>query len=168
MKDFGEVQALIPEASMARKENTKIQKILFPTDFSGASIHAAAYALLMARTYKATLYVLHVVDTSEEASGFYLPHLSYEKLDRELLESASGMLDKFCSTRFKGYRNIEKRVLSGEPYKEILKVIKGADIDMVVMGTFGKARIDRFFFGSTTERVMRKASCPVFVVPPPR
>lgn len=156
------------EASMARKDNTKIQKILFPTDFSGASIHAAAYALLMARTYKATLYVLHVVDTSEEASGFYLPHLSYEKLDKELLESASGMLDKFCSTRFKGFRNIEKRVLSGEPYKEILKVIKGTDIDMVVMGTFGKARIDRFFFGSTTERVMRKASCPVFVVPPPR
>jgi len=153
---------------MAQKERTKIQKILFPTDFSGASIHAAAYALLLAKTYKARLYVLHVVDTSEEASGFYLPHLSYEKLDKELMESAGEMLAKFCSTRFKGYRNIEKRVLSGEPYKEILKVIKGVDIDVIVMGTFGKARIDRFFFGSTTERVMRKASCPVFVIPPPR
>ena len=153
---------------MAQKERTKIEKILFPTDFSGASIHAAAYALLLAKTYKARLYVLHVVDTSEEASGFYLPHLSYEKLDKELMESAGEMLAKFCSTRFKGYRNIEKRVLSGEPYKEILKVIKGVDIDVIVMGTFGKARIDRFFFGSTTERVMRKASCPVFVIPPPR
>lgn len=153
---------------MARKESTKIQKILFPTDFSGASIHAAAYALLLAKTYKARLYVLHVVDTSEEASGFYLPHLSYEKLDKELMESARDMLAKFCSTRFKGYKNVEQRVLSGEPYKEILKVIKGIDIDMIVMGTFGKARIDRFFFGSTTERVMRKASCPVFVIPPPR
>lgn len=153
---------------MAHKESTKIQKILFPTDFSGASIHAASYALLLAKTYKARLYVLHVVDTSEEASGFYLPHLSYEKLDKELRDSAAEMLGKFCTTRFKGYKNIEQRVLAGEPYKEILKVIKGIDIDMIVMGTFGKARIDRFFFGSTTERVMRKATCPVFVVPPPR
>lgn len=156
------------EASMARKENSKIQKILFPTDFSGASIHAASYALSLAKSYKARLYVLHIVDTSEEASGFYLPHLSYEKLDRELKESAAGMLEKFCATRFKGYKNIEQRVLAGEPYKEILKMIKGMDIDLAVMGTLGKAGIDRFFFGSTTERVMRKASCPVFVVPPPR
>lgn len=153
---------------MNQKERNRIQKILFPTDFSGASIHAAAYALSLARAYKARLYVLHVVDTSEEASGFYLPHLSYEKLDREMRESAKEMLDKFCSARFKGLKDIEKRILAGEPYKEILKVIKGTDIDIVVMGTFGKARIDRFFFGSTTERVLRKSSCPVFVVPPPR
>lgn len=156
------------EASMARKENSKIQKILFPTDFSGASIHAASYALSLAKSYKAKLYVLHIVDTSEEASGFYLPHLSYEKLDKELKESAGEMLEKFCATRFKGYKNIEQRVLAGEPYKEILKMMKGMDIDLAVMGTLGKAGIDRFFFGSTTERVMRKASCPVFVVPPPR
>jgi len=37
-----------------------------------------------------------------------------------------------------------------------------------VMGTFGKARMDRVIFGSTTERVMRKSACPVLVVPPPR
>lgn len=153
---------------MNQKERTRIQKILFPTDFSGASIHAASYALSLAKAYKAKLYVLHVVDTSEEASGFYLPHLSYEKLDKEMKESAKEMLDKFCSARFKGFKGIEKRILSGEPYKEILKVVTGMDIDLVVMGTFGKARIDRFFFGSTTERVLRKASCPVFVVPPPR
>src|SRR3989304_10147738 len=109
---------------MARKESTKIQKILFPTDFSGASIHAAAYALLLAKTYKARLYVLHVVDTSEEASGFYLPHLSYEKLDKELMESAADMLAKFCSTRFKGYKNVEQGGLFGGPFKKRIKAKK--------------------------------------------
>lgn len=156
------------EALVDQKLKAVIRKILFPTDFSGASIHAASYALSLAKAYKAKLYVLHVVDTSEEASGFYLPHLSYEKLDREMRESAKEMLDKFCSARFKGFKDLEKHTLAGEPYKEILKVIRGSNIDLVVMGTFGKARIDRFFFGSTTERVMRKSSCPVFVVPPPR
>lgn len=153
---------------VANKEKSRIRRILFPTDFSGASIHAASYALSLARAYKARLFVVHVVDTSEEASGFYLPHLSYEKLDAEMKESAAGMLDKFCAVRFKGFRDMEKSVLAGEPYKEIIKAIRGSDIDLVVMGTFGKARIDRFFFGSTTERVLRKSSCPVFVVPPPR
>lgn len=153
---------------MVRKENTNMRNILFPTDFSGASIHAASYALSLAKAYKAKLHVVHVVDTSDEASGFYLPHLSYEKLDKELRESALTMLEEFCSLRFKGYKNIECRLLAGVPYKEILKLVKNIEMDLVVMGTFGKAGIDRFFFGSTTERVMRKATCPVFVVPPPR
>jgi len=157
------------EAVMAaKKENSKIQNILFPTDFSGASIHAASYALSLAKAYKAKLHVVHVVDTSDEASGFYLPHISYEKLDKEMRSSALAMLDEFCALRFKGYNNLESRLLAGVPYKEILKIIKNMEIDLVVMGTFGRAGVDRFFFGSTTERVMRKSSCPVFVVPPPR
>ncbi|HBG47762.1 MAG TPA: universal stress protein [Deltaproteobacteria bacterium] len=153
---------------MLPKQKLRIQKVLFPTDFTGASIHAASYALSLAEAYKAKLYVVHVVDTSREARGFYLPHLPFDKLDEEMMESATEMLRRFCEMRFKGYRNLESRVLDGEPYKEILKVINGSAIDVVVMGTFGKARIDRVLFGSTTERVMRKAACPVFVVPPPR
>lgn len=154
------------ETMAARNKKDLFARILFPTDFTDASANAAQYALSLARQNKARLYVLHVVDTSEEASGFYLPHLSYEKLDKEMVAGASDMLRKFCAARFKGYRNIEPQVLAGEPFKEILRVIKGGKIDLVVMGTFGKTRIDRLLFGSTTERVMRRASCPVLVVPP--
>lgn len=148
------------------KGKTRFERILFPTDFTSASENAAAVALRLARQNKARLYVLHVVDTGREATGFYLPHLSYEKLDREMVDAAREMVDDFSSRVFKGYRNIEKHVLKGEPYKEIVKVIKGMKTDLVVMGTFGKARIDRLFFGSTTERVMRQALCPVLVIPP--
>ena len=49
---------------------------------------------------------------------------------------------------------------------EILRLAASCKGCLVVMGTFGKARIDRFFFGSTTERVVRSASCPVLVIPP--
>lgn len=150
---------------MAAKKKT-IDKILFPTDFSGASEDAAEYALMMARQNKAKLYVLHVVDTSQEAAGFYLPHLSYESLDKDMKKSADEMLRKFSNKALKGYRDIEKRIIMGEPYREILKVAKGNKIDMIVMGTYGKAGIDRFLFGSTTERVMRSAKCPVLIIPP--
>jgi len=152
--------------AVKKNNNKTIRKILLPTDFSTVSEEAAAYALTLARQNKAKLYVLHVVDTSHEAAGFYLPHLSYEKLDKELKTVAADMLGKFASKMFKGYRNVERHVLAGEPSKEILKVVKGGAVDLIVMGTYGKEGIDRFFFGSTTERVMRKAGCPVLVIPP--
>ncbi|WKZ33449.1 MAG: universal stress protein [Thermodesulfobacteriota bacterium] len=151
-----------------RTKKPRIQKILFPTDFSGASIHAAGYALSLAEKYKARLRVVHVMETSREARGFYLPHLSFDKLDEEMRASAKDMLRKFVETRFKGFPDVETDLLEGEPYKEILKQVKTVDPDVVVMGTFGKARVDRVIFGSTTERVMRKSPCPVLVVPPPR
>ncbi len=151
-----------------RTKRPSIQRILFPTDFSGASIHAAGYALSLAEKYRAVLRVVHVIETSREARGFYLPHLSFDKLDEEMRESAKDMLRKFVETRFKGVAGVETDLLEGEPYKEILKQVRVVDPDIVVMGTFGKARVDRFVFGSTTERVMRKSPCPVLVVPPPR
>lgn len=151
-----------------KTKKPRIQRILFPTDFSGASIHAAGYALSLAEKYKARLRVVHVMETSREARGFYLPHFSFDKLDEEMRASAKDMLRKFVETRFKGFSDIETDLLEGEPYKEILKQVKSSDPDIVVMGTFGKARVDRVIFGSTTERVMRKSPCPVLVIPPPR
>ncbi len=148
---------------MARN-NKDFATILFTTDFTGASVNAASYAASLAKSYGAKLLVVHVVDTSEEAAGFYFPHLSYENLDLELKDTATAMLKKFCDKNFKGLKGLEMKVLSGEPYKEILKAASGADL--IVMGTFGKAHLDRVLFGSTTERVMRKAKCPVMVVPP--
>lgn len=142
------------------------EKILFPTDFSEASERAAGYALMLARQNKARLFVVHVVDTSVEAAGFYLPHLSFEGLDNEMRAGAVELLEKFTAKNLKGYNNIEGQVLSGEPYRELLKVMKSSGIDLVVMGSSGKARMDRVMFGSTTERVMRKAACPVLVIPP--
>lgn len=151
---------------MAERDTKGFKKILFPTDFTDASVAAASYALMLARQSKGRIYVLHVVDVSREAAGFYLPHLSFEKLDKELKASASEMLKNFCARHFKGFKGFEQSILVGEPYKEILKSAKGSGMDLVVMGTFGRTRVDRLLFGSTTERVMRRAECPVLVIPP--
>lgn len=150
---------------MAAKDNKDFTRILVPTDFSETSAEAAEYALKLARLNKARVYVIHAIDTSDESAGFYLPHLSYEKLNKEMKEAASVMLADFCAKHLKGFKNLEMRVLIGEPYKEILKAIKGFKIDLAVMGTMGRSGIDRLLFGSTTERVMKKAVCPLLVVP---
>jgi nucleotide-binding universal stress UspA family protein len=151
-------------ATNSAKVNFK--RILLPTDFTEASAYAASYALNMALQYKARLFVLHVVDLTEDAAGFYVPHVSFSNLDKELKDVGEVMLKKFCAKRFKGFNGLVTKVLVGEPYKEIVKSIKKDKIDVVVMGTFGKGGLDRFFFGSTTDRVLRKTDCPVLVVPP--
>jgi nucleotide-binding universal stress UspA family protein len=142
------------------------KRILFPTDLTDASENAFPSALSLARQYGAKLYVIHVVDTGHEAAGFYVPHLSFERLHGELRQGAEGMLKKFCRRRLRGFEGCETHILEGEPYREIIKFVNDNKIDLVVMGTFGKGRMDRFMFGSTTERVMRKVNCPLLVVPP--
>jgi nucleotide-binding universal stress UspA family protein len=156
-------------ALQGRKESIakNFKRVLFPTDLTAASDYAFSYALSLARRYRAKLSVIHVVDTAHEAAGFYVPHLSFEKLHGELKEGAAAELKRFCTKRLRGFKAYETDILEGEPYSQILKFIDDNKIDIAVMGTFGRGRMDRFIFGSTTERVMRKARCPVLVIPPP-
>lgn len=142
------------------------KRILFPTDLTEPSEHVFSYVVSLVRRYKAKLYVIHVVDTVHEAAGFYVPHLSFEKLHGDLRQGAEGVLKKFCSRRLRAVKSYESAILEGETHEEILKFIDKNRIDLVVMGTFGRGRMDRFIFGSTTERVMRRARCPVLIVPP--
>ncbi len=142
------------------------RRILFPTDFTDVSEEALGAALSLARRYGARLYVVHVVNIKDEAAGFYVPHLSFEKLDKDMEAGASMMLKDFCLKNIKGFRDYEMHVLKGEPFEEIIAFAEDNKIDMIVMGTYGKTGIDKFFFGSTTERVIRKADCPVLIVPP--
>lgn len=153
---------------VAVRDTVRFDTVILPTDFTLASESAASYALFLARQHKARLVVAHVVDVRVEAAGFYLPHLSYEKLDEELIDAAGEMLSKFRARAIGRYKKTEVRLLKGEPYREILRLAGSYKACLVVMGTFGKERIDRFFFGSTTERVVRGATCPVMVIPPPR
>ncbi len=150
----------------AIKKPSVFQRILIPIDFSPTSEEAAAYGVMMAKAHKAKLHILHVVDVSEDAAGFYVPHLSYDKFDKEMVVGATVMLKKFCTKACKGFKNFDSEVLSGIPYKAILKAAKGNESDLIIMGALGRGRLDKLLFGSTTERVMRKSKCPVLIVHP--
>ena len=150
----------------AKKTPAEFKTILYPVDFSDTSKDVAAYALQLARKYRAKVVAVHVVDVSEEAAGFYIPHLSFDRLDKEMATGADSLLKKFCSKVFKGFRNYETKVRTGKPYKEILKEIRSSKADLVVMGSHGEGRLDRLLFGSTAERVLRQIKCPILFVPP--
>ncbi len=142
------------------------KKILFPTDFTEPSKEALQYALSLARRYSARLYVVHVVNFSDEAAGFYVPHISFERLDEEMKQRAEGLLKSFCKEGLREFKDYESVLLEGEPYKEIVRFVEKENIDIIVMVSYCKEGLDRFLFGSTTERVIRKTDCPVLIVHP--
>lgn len=61
---------------------------------------------------------------------------------------------------------LKKKVLTGDPAKEILKFIESEEIDMVIMGTHGRKGLEHVFFGSVAENVLRRSPVPVLVINP--
>lgn len=143
----------------------KFTKILFATDFSENSDHAFDYALSLAKSFNARLSVIHVINEPIDLRGFYVPHISFETLEKEIEEGAAKMMEKFCRTRIGDFSNFETLIVAGIPFEEILRKADEAQASIIVMGTQGRKGIDHFLFGSTAERVVRNAKIPVMTIP---
>jgi len=145
-----------------------VKKILFPTDFSEGSDNALPYAADMARHYGAKLYLLHVIQDIAEAMGWYVPHVSLDELYRDIEGNAAKEIARYSVEEFRGLKDIERIVVKGTPYQEILKFAGEKKADLIVIGTHGRKGLDRVIFGSTAEKVVRDAPCPVLSVRLPR
>lgn len=142
----------------------QFEKILFANDFSENSEHAFDYALTLAKQFNSRLIIIHVINEPVDLRGFYVPHISFEKLEKEIEEGAEKMMQKFCRTKAKDFTNYETLIIAGIPYEEILKKADEENVSLIVLGTQGRKGIDHFLFGSTAERVVRNAKSPVMTV----
>jgi nucleotide-binding universal stress UspA family protein len=142
----------------------KFETILFATDFSENSEQAFDYALSLATSYNSRLIILHVINEPVDLRGFYVPHISFETLEKEIEEGAEKMMEKFCRTRLSGFSSVETHVISGIPADEIVRWSQKEEASLIVLGTQGRTGLDHFLFGSTAERVVRMAGCPVLTV----
>jgi nucleotide-binding universal stress UspA family protein len=145
----------------------EIKKILFPTDISEGSAHAVPFVADLTRHYGARLYIIHVVYDIARMTGWHVPHVSMDEMYRDIEMNAMKEIEKCCNEELRGYTHIEYKVIKGVPHEEILKFAEENHIDMIIMGTHSRKGLDRVFFGSTAERVVRNARCPVLTVGPP-
>ncbi len=139
----------------------KIEKILFPTDFSECAQHAQMYALSLATEYKAQLIVLHVVPQLNlppemEATASAL----YDEMEKKAKEKIFKLVPK----RFLNKIKIQNVVVRGVPFLEIIKEAKKRNVDLIIIATHGRTGLQHAMFGSTAEKVSRKAPCPVLIV----
>lgn len=139
----------------------QIKKILVPTDFSESAKHALNYGVSFAREYKADLILVHVVETLTVGYASDLFPVPMAEVFDEISGYAKTEIGKLATEiREKGL-SVREMVLQGKPSAEIVRIAKEEGVDIIVLGTHGKGMLDQALFGSTAERVIRKAPCPV-------
>jgi nucleotide-binding universal stress UspA family protein len=140
--------------------------VLCPTDFSDASAHAVEWAVVMAGHYRARLTALHVASPILMGVPGPAPAMPVEPMGEGELEQ----LRKTVTAEFvaasadQGRLNVLVDV--GHPIARILERAERLPADLIVMGTHGASGFEHLVLGSVTEKVLRKARCPVLTVPP--
>lgn len=143
----------------------QVKSILCPLDFSDFSTPAYQYALSLADYYKARMVALHVVELWKYPFADYAAHeADYAKFSRALNEGGEVKLQRFVKDNPAGRIQLELAVHQGNAPNCILSFAQKQNMEVIVMGTHGRRGFDRLVLGSTTDRVMRKAACPVLVV----
>lgn len=142
-----------------------ITRILCPVDFSGHSRLALDYATALARWYEAEVVALHAyavamvpasIGAFPAATSVGMP-LTREELAKDL--------DVFVRPVQAANVRTRTMVTTGNPARSILDTAEQVAAQLIVMGTHGASGFERLMLGSVTEKVLRKAGCPVLVVP---
>lgn len=139
----------------------KIQKILFPTDFSPAGDAVLRHATALARGNNATLLIVHV---EEPPLAYGSGELFYGVSDFSS-ESLRKLLDRVVPPD--PSVPVVHRLVIGDPATEIPRVAREENVDLIVMGTHGRTGLLRLLMGSVAELVVRRAPCAVLTVRQP-
>jgi len=139
----------------------KFKSILVPTDFSPASKNALNFAEGLARQFNGQITLLHVIEPVPMADfGAYPVALTHDQLLKETRKT----LGDFSHHELAENLLKETRVLVGRPFQEIADAARSLKVDLIVIGTHGHSGFARAILGSTAERVVRYAPCPVLTV----
>jgi nucleotide-binding universal stress UspA family protein len=147
------------------------KRVLCSIDFSDSSMHALNYAMSLAQEADARLTVLHVMmyDLEVEAPEMYETVLADRRLT---VADYRSRCEEYCRQRLqtavpeavRAYCAVETLLATGKPYREILRVAAEQQADLIVMGVHGRGAANLMAFGSTTQHVVRQATCPVLTL----
>lgn len=142
-----------------------ITRILVPTDFSTTSDAALDFAKPIARTFGASLHLLHVFEDPILSGGFPEAYAPMPPDTRAaLIDDANSELTRRVSDEERTRFNATTTVVSGFAALAIVEYAQEHDIDLIVMGTHGRTGVAHLLVGSVAERVVRLAPCPVLTV----
>ncbi len=142
----------------------QLRRILVPVDFSPHSLKALRYARAFARQFKASLVLLHVNEPVVFPSELGYAPLATEALDRGFQKDAQARLTSLAAECTAEGMQTETSVRVGRPYNEISTAATELDADLIIIATHGFTGLTHVLLGSTAERVVRHATCPVLVV----
>jgi nucleotide-binding universal stress UspA family protein len=146
----------------------RINRILYPSDFSGCSFQVLPYVRSVAAKYGAEIYLLYVARNLHLYTSSRKQHSSSSTLVEKTLKELEMMLDKFCDKHLLDCPNFNRIVAVGDPGEEIVMTVKKKKIDLVVMGTHGRRGLEHTLFGTVAKYVVMHSRAPVLLVNPYR
>jgi len=142
-----------------------LQRILVPTDFSKSSENALLYAAAFVEKFGAQLYLLHVVqDLTWFIPEAILVAPAAIPPAEQFHTAALTALERVIKDLNLPGNKAKAEVRQGAPFQAIIEFAREQNIDLIVMGTHGHTGLAHILLGSTAERVVRKAPCPVLTV----
>ena len=141
----------------------RIERILCPVDFSEPSARAYDSAQSLARNYQARLFLQHVVDFILPSYAYYADAVYISELFQTIRDGARKQLQAFAKSHTRNGVQPECVVQEGAVTDSIFSFAAAHKVDLIVIGTHGLKGGDRAALGSVTEKVLRKACCPVLV-----
>jgi nucleotide-binding universal stress UspA family protein len=141
------------------------ERVLFCTDFSGNADFAFEFALdAVRRRPGSTLMLLHVIPEPE--AQFWNTYIyELDDVDEKARKDLDAKIDQAYRPRVPEGIPFEVHFRIGRDYQQILRFAAEQNVDLIVIGRQGRSDLGKFFFGSVTEKITRKATCAVLVVP---
>lgn len=143
-----------------------IRTILVPIDFSVHSKNALKYAVPIAEQFGAALHLVYVVEPTIYPADLGFGQVVLPGVEDELREKGAeelqGLIEREIGTRVKA----SSAVRTGNPHQEILAEAEDRNVDMIVVATHGHSGVEHMLFGSTADRIVKRAHCPVLTIRP--
>jgi nucleotide-binding universal stress UspA family protein len=144
-----------------------LRRILVPTDFSKSSANALAYAVAFAEKFGAEIHLLHVV----QDLALFIPEAvliapAPAPPVEQFTAAARAALERAITDLQRPGLTVHPQVAEGTPYEEIVRFARERDVDLIVIGTHGRTGLAHILLGGVTDKVVRRAPCPVLTVRP--
>jgi nucleotide-binding universal stress UspA family protein len=143
-----------------------IHRILVPIDFSAHSRNALRCAIPLARQFRASIHLVYVVEPTVYPADLGFGQVVYPTFEEELGTKGASELENIITEEIGGAVSATSEVRTGKPHQEILREASEKDIDLIVIATHGHTGVEHMLFGSTAERIVRNAPCPVLTIRP--
>ena len=140
----------------------KVQRILVPVDFSQTSLQALQYAVGLSEQFGGRLTLVHVIEPVATPDFAYYPLMMEPE---KAIKAAQAQLEALSLQKTMPHGVVEKTLVRhGVPYVEITDAARTLKMDLIVITTHGYTGLKHVFLGSTAERIVRHAPCPVLTV----
>lgn len=140
----------------------KLHKIVVPLDFSANSRKALRYAVEFAKKLGGIIHLVYVTEPASFMNDLSNVPIVIEEAD--ITARAADKLNVIAEEEITGRVEFTTEVRTGKPFDEIIKAAKENDADLIIISTHGYTGLKHVFMGSTAERIVRHATCPVLVV----